>query len=202
MEHTYVVSDESRECVIIDPGFLYAEERNAVATYIEKEELTPRAIWLTHSHFDHVWGVAFAKEKWGIEVFASKEDAFLKEVNREMTGGWRLPEPAAFDIEHDIKEGDVVCFGKCSFRVISTPGHTPGGLSFYCADEGVCFTGDTLFRYSVGRTDFPRGSQTDVVNSVRSKLLVLPEETKILAGHGPDTVVKDEILGNPYINAC
>ena len=202
-EQTYVLSDDSHECVIVDPGCFDSSEEALLDEFVASHGLKPVAAWFTHLHFDHCWGAAHVVAKYGVPVFASADDEFLlTDVNRQMTAAWGLPAPAPFSVTNFLTDGQMLRFGNSSARVITTPGHTPGGVSFFFEHDAVCLTGDTLFRMSIGRTDFPLGSLPDLVNSVRCKLLQLPEDTVVLPGHGAQTRIGDEMLSNPYINEC
>lgn len=198
-EHTYVLSDESGECVIVDPGCLGDDERDAVDAYIGGAGLRPAGLWFTHLHFDHVWGARHLIDRYGVAASASQGDEAVMSGNARMCEAWNLPAPESFTVDHYVAGGDSLSFGHSRAQVIATPGHTPGGLSFYFAEDGVCLTGDTLFRQSVGRTDFEGGDQAAIVDSVRSRLLTLPETTRVLPGHGPETTVGFERLCNPYV---
>lgn len=200
-EHTYVVSDATGECVIVDPGCLDASECEALWGHIDSNGLKPRGIWLTHLHFDHVWGVRVAEERYGVGVWASAADEAWILGNAEACARWDLPAPDTFTISHPTRDGEILTFGHTEAKVIATPGHSAGSQSFYIAEAGACLTGDTLFRQSVGRTDFPGGDSSAIMGSVRDKLLKLPAETRVLPGHGPETTVAEERLYNPYLCA-
>lgn len=202
LEHTYVVSDETGECVIVDPGCLSGGERAAVSAYISDAGLRPVALWFTHLHFDHVWGARHFKDLYSIPTFASAADSPWLTGNADITEQWGLPAPDDFKIDNAISDGQTLQFGNTVAKVLATPGHTAGGVSFYFEADGICLTGDTLFCGSVGRTDFPDGSASAIVTSVRTKLLTLPPDTRILPGHGPDSTVDHEMLYNPYVSGC
>ncbi len=200
-ENCYVVSDESRECVIIDCGVMYNEELAALDHYIADNQLKPLHLLATHGHLDHNFGNAHMFRKYGLKVEICVEDQELVE---------RLPEQARdiFGIEIPADQpsagrllgnGDVITFGSHQLQVLQTPGHTHGSCLFYCAEEHTAFTGDTLFRMSIGRTDFAEGSWAEMEKSLRDVVAKLPKETIVLSGHGPQSTIADEIQYNPYL---
>lgn len=196
-----MVSDESRECVIIDCGAMYNEELAALDHYIADNQLKPLHLLATHGHLDHNFGNAHMFWKYGLKVEICVEDQELVE---------RLPEQARdiFGIEIPADQpsagrllgnGDVITFGSHQLQVLQTPGHTHGSCLFYCAEEHTAFTGDTLFRMSIGRTDFAEGSWAEMEKSLRDVVAKLPKETIVLSGHGPQSTIADEIQYNPYL---
>ncbi len=200
-ENCYVVSDESRECVIIDCGAMYNEELAALDHYIADNQLKPLHLLATHGHLDHNFGNAHMFRKYGLKVEICVEDQELVE---------RLPEQARdiFGIEIPADQpsagrllgnGDVITFGSHQLQVLQTPGHTHGSCLFYCAEEHTAFTGDTLFRMSIGRTDFAEGSWAEMEKSLRDVVAKLPKETIVLSGHGPQSTIADELRYNPYL---
>ena len=196
-----MVSDESRECVIIDCGAMYDEELAALDHYIADNQLKPLHLLATHGHLDHNFGNAHMFRKYGLKVEICAEDQELVE---------RLPEQARdiFGIEIPADQpsagrllgnGDVITFGSHQLQVSQTPGHTHGSCLFYCAEEHTAFTGDTLFRMSIGRTDFAEGSWAEMEKSLRDVVAKLPKETIVLSGHGPQSTIADELRYNPYL---
>jgi glyoxylase-like metal-dependent hydrolase (beta-lactamase superfamily II) len=198
-ENTYIVSDDTRECVIIDCGAYYDAEREALVNYIDTNNLNPRHLLATHGHFDHNFGIDTVFAHWGLKTEVSASDEWLiTDIpgQFEAMAGIRLereyPSP-----DHFFADDEVISFGTHQLQILPTPGHTPGGVTFYCQDEQVAFTGDTLFRMSIGRTDFERGSYEDMKQSLR-KLSQLPADTTVYTGHGPATTIGDEMKNNPY----
>ena len=200
-ENCYVVSDDSRECVIIDCGAYYEEEMDALDSYIRKEQLKPVHLLATHGHLDHNFGNAHVAAAYGLHVEICVEDQDLVE---------HLPQQASslFDMQISeqqppvgrlLHDGDTVTFGNHTLQVLHTPGHSHGSCLFYCAEEHTAFTGDTLFRMSIGRTDFPEGSWQEMEHSLHDVVARLPKETTVLPGHGPQSTVADELTYNPYL---
>ena len=199
-ENCYVVSDETRAAVIIDCGALYEEENQAIASYIKAEHLTPAHLLCTHGHFDHCIGNGFIYEQFGLQPEAHQEDQFLMEKMKAQTReflGIELPTDVP-PVRAYFKDKDQITFGSHTLQILHTPGHTPGGVVFYCKEENIAFSGDTLFKMSIGRTDFERGSYEQIINSLQNVLAKLPEETKVYPGHGPATTIAEELLYNPY----
>ncbi len=199
-ENCYIVSDETKECVIIDCGAYYPEERDAISNYIKDNGLKPVHLLATHGHLDHNWGNHSIYETLGLKVEAMSEDSFLIEhLNQQGSDlfGIHLQEGEA-PVGHYFTNDEQIHFGSHTFTILHTPGHTPGSCTFYCKEEKVAFTGDTLFRMSIGRTDFDGGSWTDMTESL-GKLAKLPTETVIYSGHGPQTTIAEELQYNPYL---
>ena len=200
-ENCYVVSDDSRECVIIDCGAYYDEECVAIDNYLREKQLKPVHLLATHGHLDHNFGNAHLFKQYGLKVEVCAEDQQMVE---------HLPQQAAslfgMEISDDqppvgtlLSDGDIISFGQHQLLVLLTPGHSHGSCLFYCKEEGVVFSGDTLFRMSIGRTDFPEGSWQQMEQSLAKIAATLPKETVVYPGHGPQTTIIDELQYNPYL---
>lgn len=200
-ENCYVINDETKECVIIDCGALTETEQNAVIAYINEEGLKPVHNLGTHGHLDHHFGDAAILSAFNLQPEVAEGDKVLmqhpKEAALQMLG---------MDLNIDLPAGDLkltenedVKFGSHTFKIIRTPGHSPGSVSFYCSEENVLFTGDTLFKGSIGRTDFPGGSMFQIISSLR-ELAQLPDKTIVYPGHGPQTSIGFELAHNPYMD--
>ena len=201
-ENTYVVSDETKACVIIDCGAYYDEERTALTHYIDTEGLKPVRLLCTHGHFDHNFGIDTIYQTYGLRPEIAREDDYLishlSDQFKSMIGvPLRREYPA---VGRFFEENEVIRFGNTELQVLRTPGHTPGGVVFYCEAEKVVFSGDTLFRMSVGRTDFDGGSYEELMNSLKNVLAKLPAETTVYSGHGPKTTIGEEMRYNPYLH--
>lgn len=201
-ENCYIVSDETGECVIIDCGAQYQQEYKAIEQYISSNHLKPVHLLNTHLHFDHVMGNPFILRTYQLNTEASTRDQFLYDnVSGQfrMFMGMNYTEDFPCIIAKNLDEGDTLCFGSHTFSIIATPGHTPGGICFYCAEENVIFSGDSLFRFSIGRTDLEGGSTSQLIQALSQKVLTLPPETVVYPGHGPATSVGEEQMNNPYL---
>ncbi len=199
-ENTYVVSDDSRECVVIDCGAFFDDERKAIVSYINTQQLKPVRLLCTHGHFDHIFGCDTIFDAYGLQPEVHSDDAYLTDdVNaqvKQMLGtDLQLQMPA---IGHYLADGEVIAFGHHQLKVLHTPGHTPGGVVFYCEQERTAFSGDTLFRMSIGRTDFEKGSYEQIIDSLHNVIAKLPADTTVYTGHGPLTVVGEEVAMSPY----
>jgi glyoxylase-like metal-dependent hydrolase (beta-lactamase superfamily II) len=200
-ENTFVVSDETKEAVIIDCGALYPSEHQAIKRYLSNNELTLKHLLCTHGHLDHCFGNITIYEEFGLKPEVMADDEFLITKLDEQARnifGFTL-EDAIPPVGHYLTEGEVITFGNHQLKVIATPGHTPGSAVFYCEEEGVAFTGDTLFYMSVGRTDFERGSYSQLMESLEKLKQQLPPATKLYTGHGPSTSMETELRGNMYL---
>ena len=200
-ENCYVVSDESHEAVIIDCGVMYQEEGTAITQYIRNNGLHPVHLLCTHGHFDHCMGNGLIYHELGLKPEAHTGDQFLMETMQQQTTdilGVALPMEVP-PVGRYLTDKDAITFGSHTLRILHTPGHTPGGVTYYCKEEGIAFSGDTLFRMSIGRTDFDGGSYEQIVHSLREVLAALPSDTKVYPGHGPETTIADEIRYNPYM---
>ena len=199
-ENAYVVSDESCEAVVIDCGALYDMERNAIIRYIKDNELKPVRLLCTHGHFDHVIGNDTITREFGLKPEVAAEDKHLMNLKKQ------LKDMMGMDYDNEVPPigrlltaNDIIGFGTHSIKILPTPGHTPGSVTFYLETEQVAFTGDTLFKMSIGRTDFEGGSWTDMTNSLINVLAKLPANTKVYPGHGEPTTIGDELRYNPYM---
>lgn len=200
-ENCYVVSDESGECVIIDCGAYFDEEKAALCQYIADKNLKPIHLVATHGHLDHNFGNTFIYLKYGLKAEVCSEDQFLiEDLGGQAANmfGMQLDEKSV-PVGRWLKDGDTITFGSHILQVIQTPGHTPGSALLYCAEEHTVFTGDTLFRMSIGRTDFEGGSWQQMMQSLQTKVSQLPSDTVVLSGHGPQSIIAEELQFNPYL---
>lgn len=200
-ENCYVVSDETRECVIIDCGAFYPEERTAIVNYIKENNLQPVHLLVTHGHLDHNFGNNTILETFGLKPEVSAADeSLMKNLKQQAEVFYQMQLDYDFPpVGHFFEENEVIRFGNHQFEIILTPGHSRGSVTFYCVDEKVAFTGDTLFRGSIGRTDFKGGSMFQIINSLRF-LAQLPDDVKVLPGHGLATSIGEELAHNPYMD--
>ena len=199
-ENTYVVWDETMEAVVIDAGNMGERENEALAKFIADNGLKPVLALNTHGHFDHLLGVNFLRERYGVKLALSSKDEFLLKnasVSAELFGIRADSMPESIDI--DLEGEETVKFGNTELRIISVPGHTPGHVAFYEPESKVLFTGDTLFRECIGRTDLPGGDYSWIMRSIIENLLPLGDDVKIYPGHGDESDLGHESMYNPFV---
>ena len=198
--NTYVMWDEvSLEAAIVDPGMIDDDERKALDSFIERNHLKVTQLLNTHMHLDHIFGNAYVKDKYGLEIKAHNEDNFLGLTLNEQAARFHLPlrlTDTGLDIE--LHDGDTLYLGKEPIHILSVPGHSPGSVALYCPESRFVITGDALFKGSIGRTDLPKGSQSKLLDSIERRLFTLPDDTVVLPGHGPETTIGFEKAHNPY----
>lgn len=200
-ENCYVVSDETGECVIIDCGAYYPEERRAIVDYIDGNRLVPQHLLATHGHIDHNFGNNTIFDHYKLQPEVHYADRKLIEqlpLQAEVIAGVQLDYDMP-PVGTYLNDGDTIGFGTHQLDIIETPGHTPGGVFYYCKAEKVAFTGDTLFRGSIGRTDFEGGSMFQMIQSLRM-VSQLPDDTTLMPGHGEATTLSRELANNPYMD--
>lgn len=199
-ENTYVVYDETKECVIFDPGNINVKEDKILSAFIEKEQLNVVQLINTHCHLDHVFGNQYVVEKYKVEFSMHKGEVPVLNSFIPTCQLYGIPikvpspNPTKF-IEHQ----DVISFGNTQLLALLTPGHSPASLSFYCEASGFIISGDVLFRESIGRTDLPGGNFDTLVNSINAHLFTLPNQTIVYSGHGPTTTIGYEKENNPFL---
>lgn len=197
-ENTYVLYDDNNNAIIIDCGAYTAHEKNALSDFIDSNQLRIIHLLNTHLHFDHVLGNRFLFEQYGVKPEYNETEERMPGL-KEQTAVFLSPikyEPVFAD--HFINEGDEIVAGDIRLKALLTPGHSPGSLSFYSEEAHCVFTGDALFQHDIGRTDLWGGNYEQLIDGIKKKILVLPEETIIYPGHGPSSTVKEEKRFNPY----
>ena len=199
-ENTYIVWDESKECIIIDAGNMSAREDRVLADFIEEQGLKPVLAVNTHCHFDHILGVEFLKMTYGVKFAASSADLDLLKSGHASGAMFgmelgALPE----EIDIDLANLDEIKFGNTTLRVIATPGHSKGCVSLLHEESKSLFTGDTLFRESIGRTDLPGGDYPTIMQSIIKKILPLGDEVVVYPGHGDKSNIGHESMYNPFV---
>ena len=199
-ENTYVVWDDTLEAVVIDAGNMNERENEVLAKFIADNGLKPKYALNTHGHFDHLLGVDFLREKYGAQLVMSSKDEFLLKgasVSAELFGVKADALPEAIDVDLEGKES--IKFGNTELKIIPTPGHTPGHVAFFEPASKVLFTGDTLFRESIGRTDLPGGDYSWIMRSIIENILPLGDDVKIYPGHGETSDIGHESMYNPFV---
>lgn len=198
--NTYILSDLSGKCAVIDCGCYNNSEFEKLKNFLLKKKLEPALLLNTHCHLDHIFGNRLFFEKYNLGTYCHKleEENRLDAVLHAQLFGLEMgepPEPAGF-----LSEGQIVTFGQISLKVLHVPGHSSGSLAFYCETESIVFTGDALFSGSIGRSDLPGGNSEVLLNSIRTKLFTLPPATVVYPGHGDKTTIENEIRTNPFFN--
>ena len=199
MENTYVVSDRSGECVIIDAGNYSAADDRALVNFINENGLKPVMAVNTHGHVDHILGVNFVKETFGIPFALHGDDKFLVDSAPQHGAIYGFDVKAIPTIDRDIRDEKSISFGETTLEIIHTPGHTPGHICLYSPENGILFTGDTLFKESIGRTDLPGGDYSWIMRSILERIVPLGGDVEIYPGHGPQSTIGHETLYNPFI---
>lgn len=199
--NTYVVYDpDTSRCAVIDPGMLGPAEEKAISDFISRNNLKLTNIINTHLHIDHVIGNSYMKKIYDVPVLAAKEDEPLGQRVKQQAMMFGVDEKVD-DVEIDqyLRDGDVIKIGNGKLKVIAVPGHSPGSIALYDEEDGFVIVGDALFKGSIGRTDLPGGNHTQLLSSIRNRLLTLPQTTKVFSGHGPSTTIGEENLYNPFL---
>lgn len=199
-ENTYIIWDDTLEAAVIDAGNMNERENEVLAKFIADNGLKPKYALNTHGHFDHMLGVDFLREKYGAQLAMSAKDEFLLKgasVSAELFGVKADALPEAIDVDLEGKES--IKFGNTELKIIPTPGHTPGHVAFFEPESKVLFTGDTLFRESIGRTDLPRGDYSWIMRSIIENILPLGDDVKIYPGHGDTSDLGHESMYNPFV---
>ncbi|RLD56337.1 MAG: MBL fold metallo-hydrolase [Bacteroidetes bacterium] len=197
--NTYVLSDETKECVIIDPGSYEPQEEDLLNRFLNSENLKPVRMVFTHCHVDHVLGTNFIANTYNLkpEIHEAGLPFYENGHDHAKTYGFqmdKLVEPGQF-----IKDGDIIKFGNSEIKVVYTPGHADGSICFIGDKDKFVITGDVLFKDSIGRTDFPTGDFDVLMKSIHEKLFTLPDDYTVYCGHGPETSIGYEKVNNPFI---
>ena len=200
MENTFIVYDQTKECIIIDPGCYSNEEKEELLSFITINQLKPTLLINTHCHIDHVFGNNFVNKNWNTGLVINKLD--LEILNSAhlvaQSYGFNNYEPSPQPSKY-ITEGDIISFGKSELKVLFTPGHAPGHISLYSEKDEFIISGDVLFMNSIGRTDLAGGDHETLIKTIKTKLMTLPKQTKVYCGHGPETTINYEKNNNPFL---
>ena len=197
-ENTYVVYEDTKEAVIIDPGCYEREEQEELDDFKTAEKLTVKYLLNTHAHIDHVLGNYHIKEKYKVPFLMHRKDEPVLRAVKTYASNYGFTHYTEVLPDQFPEEGDQVNVGNSKFNVLFLPGHAPGHIGFYNATEKILMGGDVLFRGSIGRTDLPGGNHETLINSIRQKLFVLPDDVVVYPGHGSTTTLGEEKISNPY----
>ncbi len=199
-ENTYIVYNESGDCIIFDPGMYTASDEKVLTDFITSNNLKPHYLINTHCHIDHIMGNRFVSEKYQLDLHAHQLEERILQMGVASASMYGLHYTPSVDIVNFIDENDTIILGKDQLKILFTPGHSPGSLSFYNAEAKFVVVGDVLFQGSIGRTDLPGGHHDTLLQSVRNQLFVLPDDTAVYSGHGPSTDIGTEKRYNPFFN--
>jgi hydroxyacylglutathione hydrolase len=199
-ENTFILWDNTTDCIIIDPGCYERNEELELVDFINKNNLNPVKLINTHCHIDHILGNKFVSEKWDLELYMNKIDLPLLEGSGDIARmyGFENYKGSPYP-KHYLEEGDILEFGESKLGILFTPGHAPGHICLFNKEEGFIVSGDVLFNGSIGRTDLPGGDFDTLIESIKTKLMTLQDETIVYCGHGPSTSIGRERLSNPFL---
>ena len=198
-ENTYVLYNEFKEAIIIDPGCYTRIEEKMLTDFIRKENLKPSLLLNTHCHLDHVFGNNYVSETYGLTAHIHPNEQIVLDRLPEAAAKWGAPTEAYKGPIQYIQEGEIIPLGNDAFKVLLTPGHSPGSVCFYHVEQDFMIGGDLIFKDGVGRTDLPGANPQDLIKSIRTQIFPLPDSLTIYSGHGPVTTWGREKEHNPYI---
>lgn len=198
-ENTYLLIAENSNTIIVDAGCHNDLEYSKLASYIETNNLKPTMTLNTHAHIDHILGVNFVKEKWGVKWGLSPLDSPVLDMAGVSASMYGFELESTPTVDFALNDGDEISLGGDIIKVIATPGHSAGGVCFYIPSSGALIVGDTLFRGSIGRTDLPTGDYDALMSSIAKKLLPLGDDLHVLSGHGDSTTIGEERNKNPFV---
>lgn len=198
-ENTYLIYNEQKEAIIVDPGCYLKNEQATLLNFIKDNALQPILLLNTHCHLDHVFGNNFISEQFKLTAHLHPNEQPVLDRLPAAGERWGIPAPAYTGPIQYIQDDEIIVFGKDQFKVILTPGHSPGSVCFYHEKQSFMIGGDLIFKDGVGRTDLPGSNPTDLIKSITEKILPLPNETLLYSGHGPETTLGREKTANPYL---
>jgi len=198
-ENTYLLFDETKECIIIDPGCYDDRERSELLSFINTNNLKPVKLINTHCHLDHIFGNGFVADTFHLKLEINKQetpvlDSYLTSANLYGLNASPSPQPSVY-----LNEGDKIKFGNSTLEIVFTPGHSPGSITFYNREQKIIIAGDVLFYGSIGRSDLPGGDSETLISSIKNKLFPLGDDFTVYSGHGPATTIGFERMNNPFL---
>ena len=199
-ENMYILFDETNECVIIDPGCNNSDEEQILIKTLEDNDLTPVRLINTHCHIDHVFGNKFVADRYNLELESHRGEIPVLEAVPQIAKMYGLRATLSPPITKFLEEGDELKFGNTMMKVLFTPGHSPASISFYNETDKILIAGDVLFQGSIGRTDLPGGNYDQLIQNIKTKFLILPDDVIVYSGHGPSTNIGFERANNPFLN--
>ncbi len=198
MENTYVLFDETKECVIVDPGCYHPWEKDELSNFIAGNKLRPVKLLNTHCHIDHVLGNYYCKNKFALKLYGHRKDVETLRAVKVYAPAYGIAGYEETTMDEFVEEGDEVTFGSTKLEVLFVPGHAPGHIAFFARKEKKLIAGDVLFRQSIGRTDMPGGDFDTLMDSIKNKIFPLGDEVEVFPGHGGTTTVGYEKMHNPF----
>ncbi len=199
-ENTYVLYDDTKECIIIDPGCFTQNEKDQLVRFIDEKNLKPVRLINTHCHLDHIFGNRFVAEKYNLELEIHKGEVPVLEAAPMVSANYGIPFPEPSPpASKFLEEGDIVKFGETELEVLFTPGHSPASISFFCKKDKYVIAGDVLFQGSIGRTDLPGGDFPTLISVIKEKLFPLGDDVKVYSGHMGMTTIGAEKKSNPFL---
>jgi hydroxyacylglutathione hydrolase len=203
-ENTYILFDDNKEAIVFDPGCYTSQERQTLKNFITDKNLSVKKLINTHCHLDHIFGNDFISETYNVELELHRNEIPVLEKAHligDMYGVPMQPQTAPpSDYTKFIEDGDLIEVGEIRLKAILCPGHSPGSLCFYNEEQSFLIGGDVLFYGSIGRTDLPGGNHKQLIEGIHSRLMILPEDTKVYSGHGPATMIGFEKYNNPFLS--
>jgi hydroxyacylglutathione hydrolase len=198
-ENTYLLYNESKECIIIDPGCYFDEENQELKSFIESLQLRPTLLLNTHCHLDHVFGNKFIADTYNLTLHIHAKEEPVLQFASAAGLMYQLPFDNYMGELIYLKEGDKIKLGEDELEILHAPGHSPGSICFYCPKQSFIISGDVLFYRSIGRTDLPLGDAEELQKSIREKLYTLPDNVTTYSGHGQTTTIGEEKAENPFV---
>ncbi|MBC7886393.1 MAG: MBL fold metallo-hydrolase [Ferruginibacter sp.] len=198
-ENTYLLYNEFKQCIIIDPGCYFDEEKELLKQFISQNDLHPAMLLNTHCHLDHVFGNQFIAETYQLTLQIHEKEKLVLAYAPTSGLMYNLPFNNYAGEFILLKEDDKILLDEDELQIIEAPGHSPGSICFYCPVQNFIIGGDVLFQGSIGRTDLPMGDHQALINNIKSKLLILPAETIVYSGHGAATTIGEEKKNNPFL---
>ena len=199
-ENTYIIFNEQKYAIIIDPGCYFEEEKNQLKNFLFTNELNPVQLLNTHCHLDHIFGNKWVHETYGLELYLHANEEMVLAHGPQSGQNWGMPFENYAGALNFLKQGDIVMLGNDELEVLETPGHSPGSISFYCAAQKFVIAGDALFKESIGRTDLPGSNHHSLIESINNQLMVLPDDVIVYSGHGEETTIGHERKYNPFLS--
>lgn len=198
-ENTWLVWSDELNCIIIDPGCYGSDEERTLLSFITENKLKPVRLINTHCHIDHVLGNPFVYRTWGLKPEINPLEQALLDAVPQYGSMWGIRSEEQPETIHSLLPGETIALDEHQFRILFTPGHAPGEVCLYSAENNLLIVGDVLFKESIGRTDLPGGNHAQLEKSIREQLYILPDQTLVCPGHGPSTSIGHEKAHNPFV---